>query len=70
MVIWVTCGEAELVSTNPKVSFSFVTILRNKRTLWEEKMKNDGGQILNADLGWREKEKRYPETLRGIPRSL
>lgn len=33
MVMWVTCGEAELVSTSPSVSFSLVTILRNRRTL-------------------------------------
>lgn len=33
MVIWVTCGDAELVSTNPKLSFSFVTMFLNSSTL-------------------------------------
>lgn len=36
MVMWVTCGEAELVSTNPKLSFSFVTMFLNSSTLWKE----------------------------------
>lgn len=33
MVMWVTCGEAELVSINPKFSFSFVTMFLNSSTL-------------------------------------
>lgn len=33
MVMWVTCGEAELVSISPRFSFSFVTMFLNNSTL-------------------------------------
>lgn len=33
MVMWVTCGEAELVSIRPRFSFSFVTMFLNNSTL-------------------------------------
>ncbi len=40
MVIWVTCGEAELVSISPKFSFSFVTMFLNSSTLCNERNSN------------------------------
>lgn len=59
IVIWVTCGEAELVSTNPKLSFSFVTMFRNSSTLWNHKCRkfdtNNAKKKIDTANAWSEK---------------
>ena len=51
MVMWVTCGEAELVSTRPKLSFSLVTMFRNSSTRCHREKQQEGKEtVMKAAL--------------------